>query len=263
MSDESEDPEEKEEKEEKEELVADAEEFKAFLKPSPNFDERNPDVHLRYVVLHYTGMPTRDVALQRLCNPKSKVSAHYLIDDEGRLFKLVEEDKRAWHAGKGFWRGATDINSASIGIELVNPGHAYGYTKFPKAQTNFLKDLLKEVMKRNRLNPATALLAHADIAPDRKEDPGELFPWEDFAKEGFGLWPSVERKDYEPIQDFEEQKLLRTIGYDCPDNGVYDPPTRAALLAFQRRYDPANITGTPERETIARMRALVRAIAKT
>lgn len=238
------------------------EESKTYDDPSSNFDERDQAVPLRYIVLHYTGMPTRDAALKRLCSPASKVSAHYLIDEEGRVFRLVDESKRAWHAGKSFWRGITDINSASIGIELVNPGHAFGYAPFPPAQIAALHELLGDIVKRNKVNPRSALLGHADIAPGRKEDPGELFPWQDLAHAGFGRWPKPEPGDYAPIREAEEQSLLRAIGYACPESGLYDPATRFALLAFQRRYEPENLTGTPERETIARLRALARMTEK-
>ncbi|MFY9287808.1 MAG: N-acetylmuramoyl-L-alanine amidase [Alphaproteobacteria bacterium] len=228
---------------------------------SPNFDERNPAIPLSYILLHYTGMPTGDEALQRLCDPKAKVSAHYLIEEDGRIFKLVDEAKRAWHAGQGFWKGITDINSASIGIELVNPGHQNGYRKFPPAQIDALKNLLGDIIKRHNLSAKTAVLGHADIAPSRKEDPGELFPWQELAQIGIGLWPETISMDYEHADDDEVQNLLRAIGYDCPTTGAYDRPTRAALLAFQRHYDQANLTGTPEKETVGRLRALSRMLS--
>jgi N-acetylmuramoyl-L-alanine amidase len=228
----------------------------AFL--SPNFDTRNPAVPLQYIVLHYTDLPTGKQALDRLCDPAVKVSAHYLIEENGEVFALVDESKRAWHAGQSFWRGVTDLNSASIGIELVNPGHRNGYRVFPSIQITALIKLMKEIIARHGLSPVLAPLAHSDIAPARKEDPGELFPWQRLAGEGLGLWPKPADTDYSAASDNEVQNLLRSIGYDCPDNGDYDRTTRAALLAFQRRYEPNNLTGTPEKETIARLRALVR-----
>jgi N-acetylmuramoyl-L-alanine amidase len=226
---------------------------------SPNFDARDPSVPLQFIVLHYTGMKTGGEALWHLCNPPSKVSAHYVIEEDGRIFQLVEEKNRAWHAGKSFWRGITDINSASIGIELVNPGHPFGYRAFPEVQIGALRELMLDIIRRNVLLPAKAPLAHADVAPGRKEDPGELFPWRDFANAGIGLWPVPQESDYGFADDADVQKLLREIGYDCPASGSYDQPTRAALLAFQRHYHPENLTGTPERETVARLRALARA----
>ena len=174
------------------------------------------------------------------------------------MYNLVDENNRAWHAGKSFWRGLTDINSASIGIELVNPGHHHGYRAFAPLQMTTLKKLLHDLIARHRLDARTCLLAHSDIAPGRKEDPGELFPWENLAKENLGLWPKPESTDYAHAEDHDVQEMLRTIGYDCPNTGVYDPSMRAALVAFQRHYEPRNLTGTPERETIARLRALGR-----
>ena len=228
---------------------------------SPNFDNRAPPVPLQFIVLHYTGMETGEAALQRLCDPTSKVSAHYLIEEDGRVFNLVDEKNRAWHAGKSKWQNIDDINSASIGIELVNPGHQFGYRAFPTAQIDMAKKLIREIAARHNMNLNTCVLAHADVAPERKEDPGELFPWKELAAEGIGLWATnVQPSDYEFADDTEVQKLLRAIGYDVPDTGSYDQPTRAALLAFQRHHHPENLTGTPERETVARLRALKRLI---
>ncbi len=204
-------------------------------------------------------MKTGAEALARMCDPAAQVSAHYVIEEDGRVFRLVDEYKRAWHAGQSCWKGITDMNSASVGIELVNPGHQFGYRAFPAAQIDALKKLLKEIIARHNMNPKTALLAHADIAPTRKEDPGELFPWQELTKEGLGLWPAPAPDDYGHAEDDEVQNLLRIIGYDVPASGAYDRPTRAALLAFQRHYEPDNLTGTPEKETIARLRALAAA----
>jgi N-acetylmuramoyl-L-alanine amidase len=225
--------------------------------PSPNFGDRDPAVALQFIVLHYTGMASGAAALTRLCDPTSEVSAHYLVEEDGRIFGLVDETKRAWHAGQSLWRGISDINSASIGIELVNPGHQYGYRRFTERQIQALEELLRDIMKRHAL-PASALLAHADVAPRRKEDPGELFPWERLAKNGLGIWPQPIPDDYVPASDLEVQRMLRAIGYDCPESDAYDQPTRKCLLAFQRHYEPNNMTGTPEPETIARLRALAR-----
>ncbi len=229
--------------------------------PSRNFDARDPTVALQYIVLHYTGMKSGEEALARLCDPEAKVSAHYLIEEDGRMFQLVEEGNRAWHAGKSFWRGVTDINSASIGIELVNPGHQHGYRAYPAAQIETLKSLLKEIIGRHQMAADLAPLAHSDCAPDRKEDPGELFPWHTLAENGIGIWPNPISEDYAFAEDGEVQNLLRGIGYNCPKNGDYDRPTRAALLAFQRHYHQDNLTGTPEKETVARLRAVSRLTA--
>lgn len=218
--------------------------------PSPNFDARKADIPLKFIVLHYTGMKSTEKALTRLCDPAAKVSAHYLIDEAGQIFQLVDEKHRAWHAGESYWQGMTDINSASIGIELSNPGHEFGYRPFPPEQIQALKKLMHDIMRRHNL-PQGATLAHSDIAPERKEDPGELFPWRELAAEGFGLWPVPEEADYEPAKENEAFELLRTIGYKCSRGNE-----RKALLAFQRRYCPENFTGKPDKETAARLKAL-------
>lgn len=218
---------------------------------SPNFNKRDPSIPLQYIVLHYTGMSSGEAALQRLCEVESKVSAHYVIDEDGITYQLVDEAKRAWHAGKSFWRGITDVNSASIGIELVNPGHEFGYREFPAAQINALKQLLKDIIQRNKLNPTSCLLGHSDVAPARKMDPGELFPWKELADSGFGLWPKSEPDDHSHPGYMDYGRLLQTIGYD-----VSDP--QAALLAFQRRYNPANFTANPAPEILEKLNKLAR-----
>ncbi|MGE5502381.1 MAG: N-acetylmuramoyl-L-alanine amidase, partial [Ignavibacteriales bacterium] len=153
--------------------------------PSPNFDARTapPDM----IVLHYTGMPTGEVALERMCDPQAKVSAHYMVEEDGRIFSLVPEERRAWHAGKAFWKGATDINAVSVGIEIVNPGHELGYRPFPDDQIAAVIDLIADIRSRWTI-PDGRILAHSDVAPERKEDPGELFPWKRLAEAGHGLW---------------------------------------------------------------------------
>ena len=141
---------------------------------SPNWNERRLPVWM--VVLHYTGMPTAEEALERLTDAAAEVSAHYLIDEEGKVTRLVPEDKRAWHAGQAYWRGITDVNSASVGIELVNPGHEWGYRPFPQAQMEALIPLLADIVKRHKI-PYANVVGHSDVAPARKDDPGELFDW--------------------------------------------------------------------------------------
>ena len=216
---------------------------------SPNFNDRAPDVALAYIILHYTGMQDAQTALARLCDPTSKVSAHYLIDEDGTVTPLVDETKRAWHAGQSFWRGITDMNSASIGIELVNPGHEFGYRPFPKIQIAALKKLLPDIIARHKMNAATCLLAHSDIAPLRKQDPGELFPWSELAQEGFGQWLEPKTVDYAPTTEAEAIQLLSLIGYDTT-------APHYALQAFQRRYCPDQETGSMTTETTARLHAL-------
>src|SRR5881397_3083891 len=148
-------------------------------RPSPNFDERQLPVSM--IVLHYTGMPDAEGALDRLTSPESKVSSHYLIDEDGTIYRLVDEAKRAWHAGKSRWRGITDVNSASIGIEIVNPGHEFGYRPFPEPQMDALVPLVADIVARHGVARAN-VVGHSDVAPARKQDPGELFDWARLAK---------------------------------------------------------------------------------
>jgi len=216
--------------------------------PSPNFDARAAGIALKYIVLHYTGMKDAASALARMCDPAAKVSAHYMIDENGSIIQLVDEKNRAWHAGKSFWCGITDTNSASIGIELVNPGHEFGYRAFPDAQISALKKILRDIIARHGLNLKKCLLAHSDIAPTRKQDPGELFPWQILAQEGLGIWPNATNNT--PAHETEITGLLSNIGYDTTD-------TRQSLLAFQRRFHPENLTGIADGETIARLRSVM------
>lgn len=226
--------------------------------PSPNFNARAEGAAMRYIVLHYTGMPTAEEALFRLTDAGSEVSAHYMIDEDGEVIRLVDESLRAWHAGKSCWQEERDMNSASIGIELVNPGHAFGYRPFPQAQIDALKVLLHEIIARYDLLPS-CLLAHSDIAPTRKEDPGELFPWKELAQEKLGLWPQPTPHDYEPERVPSEVFFLLTkIGYDCPP--MDEAACYAALQAFQRHYHPEALMDEITPETLARLRALVREI---
>jgi len=217
--------------------------------PSPNFNDRAPEVALDYMVLHYTGMPDVESALARLGDPDARVSVHYVVGEDGTIWNLVDESRRAWHAGKSFWRGVTDINSASVGIELVNPGHEFGYRPFPKIQIDTLISLAHEIAARLNLSPATALLGHSDVAPSRKEDPGELFPWKTLAENGLGLWPTPAPEDYAPAGENELESLLCTIGYDMTNPA-------AAFQAFHRRYRPEGLHGPANEETAARARAL-------
>ena len=155
--------------------------------PSPHFNDRT--LPLNSIILHYTDMPTTDEALAWLCHPTSKVSAHYLIDETGKIYQLVEDEKRAWHAGESFWQGCTDINSCSLGIELSNPGHSHGYQAFPEAQIDALLQLCEQLRARWDIQK-NRILGHSDIAPRRKQDPGHLFPWKVLAREELGLWPT-------------------------------------------------------------------------
>ena len=187
------------------------------------------------VVLHYTGMQTATEALERLCDPAAEVSAHYMIDEDGTVIRLVDEDNRAWHAGRSYWRGVTDINSASIGIELVNPGHEFGYRPFPEAQMQALLPLLADIVKRHDI-PRANVIGHSDIAPARKEDPGELFPWDLLAR--YRLTLAKPELTMRLIYDNPGAFFLalERFGYD-----ISDQP--AAVRAFQRRWRPQRIDG--------------------
>lgn len=200
---------------------------------SPNWDERALPVSM--VVLHYTGMRMGAEALERLCDPRAKVSAHYLIDEDGTVIALVPEDKRAWHAGRSYWRGITDVNSASIGIELVNPGHEWGYRPFPDAQMEALLPLLADIVDRHGISP-TNVVGHSDVAPARKTDPGELFDWERLARLRLAL--PIPRPKMWLVYDNPGAFFLalERFGYDISDGP-------AAVRAFQRRWRPALIDG--------------------
>jgi len=233
--------------------------------PSPNFNARTapPDM----LILHYTGMPTGEAALARLRDPASEVSAHYMVETDGRVFALVPEERRAWHAGKSFWRGATDINSLSIGVEIVNPGHEFGYTPFPDAQIAAVIALLSDIRSRWTI-PDERILGHSDVAPGRKEDPGELFPWKRLAEAGHGLWVEPAPAPGGPLREGEEgtgvfalQAGLTRLGYDCAPSGQYDDWTRTVAHAFQAHWRPANVDGVADGETRARLMALLRLTA--
>lgn len=208
--------------------------------PSPNHDARALPVSM--VVLHYTGMQSGTAALQRLTDAEAKVSAHYMIAEDGNVLRLVDEDRRAWHAGKSFWRGITDVNSASIGIEIVNPGHEFGYRPFPEPQMDALVPLLSEIMKRHGIRPGN-VVGHSDVAPARKADPGELFDWPRLAR--LGLAAAVPDTIADPHwTDAGMYLALERFGYDASDGP-------AAVVAFQRRFRPSNIDGVVDGETRA------------
>ncbi len=222
--------------------------------PSPNFNERKPDVPLRYIVLHYTGMNTPAEWVKAVCDPATELSAHYLIEENGRVVQLVDEAHRAWHAGKSFWRGITDMNSASIGIELANPGHENGYKAYSLMQIAAVKEMVRDIVRRRKLDPRTCLLGHSDIAPTRKSDPGERFPWRELAQDGLGLWPEPQEEDAGAFDEREATVLLSRIGYDVRAN----VEVKAALQAFQRRYHPEGLNGKPDSAAMAKLRALER-----
>ena len=227
--------------------------------PSPNFDNRRspPDM----LVLHYTGMRTADEAVARLRDPEAKVSAHYVVDEDGSILRLVAEERRAWHAGKGAWQGETDCNAASIGIEIVNPGHEFGYRDFPEVQIDAVIRLIGDIRSRWTI-PDARIIGHSDLAPDRKQDPGERFPWKRLAGEGHGLWfePAPERIEAlgAPLGVGDEglgvivlRAGLHRLGYGLQPGGDYDEATKLTVEAFQRHWRPATVDGVADGETRA------------
>jgi N-acetylmuramoyl-L-alanine amidase len=230
--------------------------------PSPNFDTRTAPPEM--IVLHYTGMPTGEAALARLRDPEAKVSAHYLVEEDGRVFRLVPEERRAWHAGVSFWKGRADINSASIGVEIVNPGHEFGYRPFPEAQVAAVIALVADIRERWTIEDRD-IVGHSDVAPERKEDPGELFPWKRLAEAGHGLWVEPAAAPGAALAEGEEgagvfalQAGFTRLGYDCAPSGKFDPRTAAVVRAFQRHWRPDQVDGVADGETRARLIALLR-----
>ena len=232
---------------------------------SPNFNERTvpPDM----LVLHYTGMTSGPEALARLCDEQSKVSSHYLVEEDGRVFRLVPEERRAWHAGVSFWKGESDINGRSIGIEIVNPGHEFGYRAFPAAQIAAVIELVADIRTRWSIEDSR-ILGHSDVAPGRKIDPGELFPWKQLAQAGHGLWAEPDAAPGLPLSEGEEgagvfalQAGLTRLGYDCAPSGKYDAQTTSVVQAFQRHWRQEQVDGVADGMTRARLIALLRAAA--
>lgn len=207
-----------------------------FLSPSPNFDERDGQP-IDMLVLHYTGMKTGEEALARLCDPLSRVSAHYMVHEDGVITSIVTENMRAWHSGLASWRGHTNINHRSIGIEMVNPGHAFGYRPFPEAQMRAVAHLCGDILTRHDIEPRN-IVGHSDVAPTRKEDPGELFDWAWLAEQGIGLFPKT------AMGGHTTEKDLRRYGYDTEDMGK-------AITAFQRHFRPNYLTGSWDNECSA------------
>ena len=236
------------------------------IEPSPNHGERAggpPDM----LILHYTGMPTAETALRRLCTEAAQVSAHYFVFEDGSVVQLVPEGRRAWHAGIGCWMGDRDINSRSIGIEIAHPGHAGGLPPYPAAQIASVTALCRDILARHAI-PGCYVLAHSDVAPERKEDPGENFPWDRLAAAGVGhLVPAAPigdgrifaATDAGPgIEDF--QKTLARYGYDQPVTGVFDARTQAVVTAFQRHFRQERVDGIADASTIATLEALTAAL---
>ena len=260
------------------------------VRPSPNFGARAAGKAVDMVLLHYTGMPARpglamaERAMRWLEDPRSEVSAHYVVDEDGGITQMVAEANRAWHAGKAFWQGETDINSVSIGIEIAHPGHAFdpatlpdaaagaaaahpGYGPFPPAQVGATLALVADIVRRRHLDPGR-VLAHSDVAPERKLDPGELFPWADFSRHGLGFWvpPAPLADDSAPVADADAdaavvQALLASVGFRIAVTSTFDETTLRAITAFQRHWRPERVDGRADASTIATLRRLAAAMS--
>jgi N-acetylmuramoyl-L-alanine amidase len=235
------------------------------LSPSPNHDVRKEPAGL--LIMHYTGMRDGMAALKRLCDPNPpRVSCHYLVFEDGEIVQLVAERRRAWHAGLGSWHGREDVNARSIGIEIVNPGHEFGYRPFPDAQVEAVIALAQDIAVRNTISPA-GVIGHSDTAPTRKQDPGELFPWDRLAKAGLGLWvppaPLADGPRYGPGEEGPPvqalQALLAMAGYGIQVTGVYDALTEAVVTAFQRHWRQERVDGVADASTLRTLRDLLAA----
>jgi N-acetylmuramoyl-L-alanine amidase len=238
----------------------------ADVAPSPNCEERKGGQKPDMILLHYTGMQSGEAALRRLCDPESKVSAHYVVFEDGRIVQCVPEEMRAWHAGVSSWAGETDINSCSIGIEIVNPGHEFGYPDYPLRQTAAVISLCRSIITRRGPFAPDRILGHSDVAPARKQDPGEKFPWELMSDSGVGHWVRPAPVDLEgpsllPGEQGESiarlQRALRGYGYGIADTGVFDEATEQVLIAFQRHFRQARVDGIADASTMLTLRALL------
>jgi len=230
---------------------------------SPNQDDRPAGSVIDLLILHYTGMRTAREAIDWLRDPAAHVSSHYVVDEDGAVFRLVPEERRAFHAGVSFWRGSTELNNRSIGIEIVNPGHEWGYREFPVLQVAAACDLCLSILARHPI-PARNVVGHSDVAPDRKQDPGELFDWEQMAMNGVGLWPQGAPdlgtggivRDAASLRDV--RRALSDIGYRVAPEGALDPALSTVLRAFQRHWRPEAVNGQADAGTLARLLGVAR-----
>jgi N-acetylmuramoyl-L-alanine amidase len=242
----------------------------AEVRVSPNFGPRPNGVRPDMIVLHYTGMETGAAAEARLCDPASEVSSHYLVHEDGRIVQMVRESDRAWHAGKSSWRGVTDINSRSVGIEIVNPGHEFGYREFPEAQILAVIELCRGIAHRHGVRP-DMVLGHSDVAPGRKVDPGEKFPWRRLARHGIGHFVEPARLRGGAISSLgdsgapveELQSMLALYGYGVEITGVFDRQTEIAVAAFQRHFRPRQVDGIADRATVETLRRLLASLSSS
>jgi N-acetylmuramoyl-L-alanine amidase len=233
------------------------------VEPSPNYDERTGLARPDMIVLHYTGMQVTQEAILRLCDPKARVSSHYVVLENGSVLQLVPEMHRAWHAGVSAWGGDTDINSRSIGIEIANPGHEFDYPDFPRRQIAAVIMLCRAILTRHIIRPNN-IVAHSDVAPNRKQDPGEKFPWRQLAQSGVGLWvepskPSERLMEAGDASDRvgELQRALIEYGYGLENTGYFDTATREVVVAFQRHFRPAQVDGVVDASTLDTLRRLL------
>ena len=232
--------------------------------PSPNFGDRNKGLVPDMIVLHYTGMPDAEGAIARLCSDGTDVSAHYIVLEDGRIVQTVPESKRAWHAGSSFWAGEDDVNSCSIGIEIINRGHDWGYPDYPARQIAAVTALCRGILLRRDM-PSHRVLGHSDVAPARKKDPGEKFPWHLLASSGVGHWvhpaPIVPGEDLRSGADGDTvtslQKALAVYGYGIDVSGVFDAATAEVVTAFQRHFRPERVDGIADRSTLETLQALL------
>jgi N-acetylmuramoyl-L-alanine amidase len=236
--------------------------------PSANYGDRNKGRLPDMILLHYTGMPDVEGAIARLCTAGTDVSAHYIVLEDGRIVQCVQEAKRAWHAGVASWAGEEDINSCSIGIEIVNRGHDWGYPEFPLRQIAAVIALCRGIMLRRNV-PSHRVLGHSDVAPARKKDPGEKFPWHSLANSGVGHWvqpaPIVRGEPLklgtisDDVRDL--QQALARYGYGVPISGKYDATTMEVVAAFQRHFRPARVDGVADRSTLTTLQALLASLS--
>ncbi len=231
-------------------------------RPSPNFNERQGVAGPDILLLHYTGMQSCEAAVARLTDAEARVSSHYTIDEDGTVYVHVPEHLRAWHAGVASWRGASDINSRSVGIEIVNPGHEFGYRAFPDVQIEAVITLATKIVARHQIL-ARNVIAHSDVAPGRKTDPGELFPWQRLAKAGIGAWVDVVPLKVETMSRgmsgpkvLALQSQLARYGYGLEAGGEFDETTEIVVTEFQRHFRPEKFDGIADPQTQSVLHAL-------